>query len=101
MPHGEPPYFTENGTVLPSRPVNVLSDIMTLREIFSAAISLWICMSSNNAFRPHEFAEGPEMGELELTLSESKEPEEDFNSHALPPSTREQFVDGMTKAFVD
>ena len=82
-----------NGTVLPDRPVNVLFDVVTLREIFSAAISLWIYMSSNNAFRPHEFAEGPGMGELELMLSESKEPEEDFNSHALSPSTHGQFVE--------
>ena len=46
---------------------------------------------SSNAFRPHGFAEGPRMGELELTLSETKEPE-DFNLHALFFSTRGQLV---------
>ena len=86
MRRDEPPYFMANGTMFPARLVNVLFDVVTLREIFSAAISLPIyTRGSNNAFRPHEFAEGSGMDELELTLSENKEPEEILiHMHYLP-----------------
>ena len=51
MRRDEPPYFTENGMVFLARPVNVLSDVVSLREIFSATISLPIyTRGSNNAF---------------------------------------------------
>ena len=51
MRRDEPPYFMANGTMFPARPVNVLFDVVTLREIFSAAISLPIyTRGSNNAF---------------------------------------------------
>ena len=70
----DPPYFTENGTALPARPVNVLFDVVALREIFLTVTNLWIyTRGSHNEFYPHEFVEGPGTGELELTLSESKE----------------------------
>jgi len=73
MRRDEPAYSMKNGTELPARPVNVLFDVVTLREIFSAIISLWIyTRGSNNGFRPHEFMERPGTGKLELTLSESK-----------------------------
>ena len=36
MRRDEPPYFTENGTALPARPVNVLFDVVTLGELFWA-----------------------------------------------------------------
>ena len=51
MRRDEPQYFTENGTVLPARPVNVLFDVVSLREVFSTTISLPIyTRGSNNAF---------------------------------------------------
>jgi len=69
MRRGDPPYFMENGMVLPARPVNVLFDVVTLRQIFSAVIGLWIyTRGSNNAFCPHKFTEGPGMGELHSNL---------------------------------
>ena len=95
MQHDEPLYFMENGTVFLACPVNVLSDIMTLKEIHSVAISSWIyTRGSNNTFCPHQFAEGYGMGELELTLSKTKELE-DFNLHALSPSMRGQLVEAV------
>ena len=35
MRRDESPYFTENGTMFPAHPVNILFDVVTLREIFS------------------------------------------------------------------
>jgi hypothetical protein len=42
---------------------------------------------SSDGFRPHELMKGPGMGELKLTLSKSKEAEEDSSLHASYPST--------------
>ena len=94
MRRDEPAYFMKNGTELPARCVNVLLDVVTLREIPWAVISLWIHTgSSNNRFRPHEFMEGSGTGELELTLSESKKAKEDSNLHASSPSMRGRFLE--------
>ena len=65
----DPPYFTENGAALPARLVNVLFDVVTLGEVFSAVMGLWVhTRGSNNLFCPHKFAEGHGMGELHSNL---------------------------------
>ena len=61
MQRNETAYFMENCTEVPARLVNVLFDIVALREIFLVVTSLWIyTRGSDNEFRPHEFVEGLE-----------------------------------------
>jgi hypothetical protein len=94
MRRDKPAYFMKNGAELPTRPVNILFDVVMLSKIFSAVITLWIHTGgASNGFRPHEFVEGPGAGELKLRLSESKGAEGDFSSRASFPSMRGRFLE--------
>jgi len=87
MRRDEPPRTMNNGTEPPTRTMNVLFDIVILREISSAVISWWIhTRGSGGGFRPHKFMERPGTGELGMTLSESKEAEVYFNLYASSSS---------------